>query len=206
MRKCKVTRGGVEVQVFRSRWSRTCAAALLGAALLAGCASPGGAPDDPARAVGALGVADVVQMLRAGRPQPDIAAMLAARGMRTAPAPADLDVLAAAGAGPELQAAVRNAAIVPDAAPRVVVTEPYPSWFGYAPWYPAWGGIGWGLHGGFFSGSIGWGWGLYPPAPLIVRPDRPPSAGGGAPPPPAPAIPSTKPVPRPSVIPDKGAR
>ena len=184
------------------------ASALLGAALLAGCATPGQAPDDAAApAVGGLGVADVLHRLRAGRPQPDIVAEIAARGLRTAPAPADLDVLVAAGAGPELQTAVRNAAIVPGASPPIVVIEPYPYGFGYAPWYPAWGGIGWGLHGGFFSGGFGWGWGVYPPAPPVIRPHRP-SAGGGAvaPRPPGPTTPSTKPVPRPSVIPDKGAR
>ena len=111
---------------------RTPILSMVAAALLGGCVAPGvyvpGTVYTQADAAPGASIGELLQMLQAGRPQADIAGEIAARGLRTSPAPADLDVLAAAGATPELLAAVRDAPIAASAQQTVIVSEPYPAW------------------------------------------------------------------------------
>lgn len=113
-----------------------------------------------------LSVGELLQMLKAGRPQPEIAADAQSRGLRAALAPADVDVLTAAGAGPELLQTLRSApaqtgamvanggvpqGVVVREPPVVVYTQPWvwgpplpPRAYWYGPsWGFTWGGPGW---------------------------------------------------------------
>lgn len=197
---------------FLSRASRADLAQQLraGAALaafavaVAGCASPWPAPGSPGGSVAGargVGLADVLQQLREGRPQPDIAADLQAYGLQTVPAPADLDMMAAAGASDELLAALEAAR-------------------GVAPqWYPVsaappgtWGAAGPAssaspvLWDPFWPGMTPWpAWRHRMPPPRLRSPGAPGLPHTGASPPPAPAQRpySTKPIPGPARLPGK---
>ena len=153
---------------------------LAGLALTTGgCATyqvtaPSGVPAAGAAVVvpAGLSIGELMQMLQAGRPQADIAADLRARGLRVAPAPADLDVLAAAGASPDLLATVRSApagqtavvsqggVAVPVPVVRETVTVVRDPW----PWGPF--TLGFGL--GYWTGPRPHGWG-----PVWVGPPYP---------------------------------
>lgn len=162
------------------------AALALGAG---GCATyqvaqPAGLPQAVMAVPAGLSIGEIMQMLQAGRPQPDIAADLRARGLRVAPAPADLDVLAAAGAGPDLLATVRAApagqaamvsqggVAVPIPVVRETVTVVRDPW----PWGPF--TLGFGL--GYWAGPRPYGWGPawvgppYPRHPGWYHRPRPP--------------------------------
>ena len=149
------------------------ALAALAAVSLQGCATyyvpmrgnapaPGQAMSQ--QAVPGLSIGELLQMLQARRPQPDIIADLRARGLRVAPAPADYDVLSAAGAGPELLQSLHATAAYTDAqianggvAQSTIIQEPYPYPF-YDATYP-WVPFGLGLGFGYFAGSAGyWGY------------------------------------------------
>jgi hypothetical protein len=126
-------------------------------------ASPVGAAPAITTVPAGLSIGELMRMLQTGRPQADIAADLRVRGLRVAPAPADLDVLAAAGAGPELLAAVRGApagqaAQVSQggvAVPVPVIRDTVTVWRDPWPWGPF--GLGFGL--GYWSGPRHHGWG-----------------------------------------------
>jgi hypothetical protein len=164
-------------------------ALLLAAALAlttAGCttlqvATPGTAPPAAAAVPAGLSIGELMQMLQAGRPQADIAADLRVRGLRVAPAPADLDVLAAAGAGPDLLAAVRGApaglaAQVSQggvAIPPAVIRDTVTVWRDPWPWGPF--TLGFGL--GYWAGPRPY-WG----APVWVGPPHPRPPGWYHPP------------------------
>jgi hypothetical protein len=127
---------------------------------------PPGAPAAAAVAPAGVSVGELLQMLKAGRPQAEIAADTQSRGLRAALAPADIDVLTAAGAGPELLQALRSApaqsgalvanggvpqGVVVREPPLVVYTQPWvwgppypPRAYWYGPsWGFTWGGPGW---------------------------------------------------------------
>ncbi len=133
--------------------------ALAAVAGLSGCATYYSVPlrTHPAQpAVPALSVGELLQMLQAGRPQADIIADVRGRGLRVPPAPADLDVLAAAGAGPELLQTLQSVAAPPGAvaqAGTVIVQEPTTVYHDVYPLIPF--SLGLGL--GFYSGSGYWG-------------------------------------------------
>ena len=101
-----------------------------------------------------LSIGEIMQMLRANRPQSEIIAELRTKGLRVAPAPADLDVLGASGATPELLEALRLAPtqlaatitggtpqpVAAPLPPTTLVTEvwhwtPYSFGLGFAPWW-----------------------------------------------------------------------
>ncbi|HPU51559.1 MAG TPA: hypothetical protein PK359_08370 [Burkholderiaceae bacterium] len=125
-----------------------------------------------------LSIGELLQMLQARRPQNDIIADVRARGLRVAPAPADLDVLSSAGAGPELLQSLQAAAAYTDpqianggVAQATVIHDPYPYYDTTYPWVP----FGLGLGFGYFAGSGGY-WG-YPAYRGYVAPR--PFIGGG---------------------------
>jgi hypothetical protein len=187
MPKCKVTRGGeAEVRSGENGCApQGCWRLPLGAL------PPGVGPRRPMtlpHPPSAASRSRRLHRLRAGRPQPSLPG--AARA-RPAPGPADLDVLVAAG-GLSCDGGAQCRA---GASPPIVVIEPYPYGFGYAPWYPTWRRHRLGLAG------RGFGWlGRAASAP-VIRPHRP---TGGAPSHHQAPPPSTKPV-RPSVT-RQGAR
>ena len=105
-----------------------------------------------------LTVQALLQMLAAGRPQAEIAADLQAQGRRTALAPADIDVLLAAGAQPDLIIAAQGAPtyaqpsiVTGDAGGVLAVAGGYPAYTASPayPWFPF--GIGLGLGLGWVS-------------------------------------------------------
>jgi len=187
-----------------ARRLRTGAGAALAAlgVLLAGCAGPWPAPGSPAgSAAGApgVGLADVLQQLREGRPQPDIAADLQAYGLQTVPAPADLDMMAAAGASDELLAALEAArGVVPQWYP--VSAAPPGTWGAAGPassaspvlWDPFWPGM---------TPWPTWRPRTHPPG--LRSPGVPGRPHAGTPPAPAQRPYSTKPIPGPVRLPDK---
>jgi len=143
-------------------------------------AAPTGVSPAAAPVPTGLSIGELMQMLQAGRPQADIAADLRVRGLRVAPAPADLDVLAAAGAAPELLAAVRAAPAGQTAqvsqggvaVPVPVIRDTVTVWRDPWPWGPF--SLGFGL--GYWSGPRypGWGPGWGPGwAPGWVGPPHP---------------------------------
>lgn len=165
------------------------ALALLAALALAtgGCATyqvapPPGVPQAVVAVPAGLSIGEIMQMLQAGRAQVDIAADLRVRGLRVAPAPADLDVLAAAGASPDLLATVRAApagqaavvsqggVTVPVPVVRETVTVVRDPW----PWGPF--TLGFGL--GYWAGPRPHWWG-----PAWVGPPHPRHPGWYYPPP-----------------------
>lgn len=107
-----------------------------------------------------LSVGELLQMLQAGRPQADIVADVRARGLRVPPAPADLDVLAAAGAGAELLQTLQSigAPSGPVAqAGSVIGPESTTVYQDVYPLIPF--SLGLGL--GFYGGSGYWGYPYY---------------------------------------------
>lgn len=120
--------------------------------------APAGVPPTAVAVPAGLSIGELMQMLQAGRLQADIAADLRVRGLRVAPAPADLDVLAAAGAGPDLLAAVRAAPAGQSAqvsqggvavpVPVPVIRDTVTVWRDPWPWGPF--SLGFGL--GYWSG------------------------------------------------------
>ncbi len=153
------------------RRSLTITLVALAAASLQGCAtyysvplrSAGPAPGQAMQQTApGLSIGELLQMLQARRPQNDIIADVRARGLRVAPAPADYDVLSAAGASPELMQSLQAAAAYADAqianggvAQATIIQEPYPVYDATYPWVP----FGLGLGFGYFAGSPGyWGY------------------------------------------------
>lgn len=144
--------------------------AALAAVSLQGCATyyvpvranaPASGQAMQQQAVPGLSIGELLQMLQARRPQADIISDLRARGLRVAPAPADYDVLSAAGASPELMQSLQSAAAYADAqianggvAQTTIIQEPYPIYDTAYPWVP----FGLGLGFGYFAGSAGY-WG-----------------------------------------------
>ena len=110
--------------------------------------------------VSGLSIGELLQMLQARRPQLDIAADLQARGLRVAPAPADFDVLAAAGASAELlqilgatpaqvEAYIANGGGAPTdtrADPSPMLVQPIPFYDAAYPWVPFSFGLGFGYY------------------------------------------------------------
>jgi hypothetical protein len=180
---------------------RTVSATLLAlaASMAGGCATyPPPAVESPAVQApvpAPIGVPELLEMLRAGRSEVELIAEVNARGVQAPPAPADIDVLLQAGAGPELILALQNARVggVPSdvtlGEPVAPATAPAVGpWWG---WYP----LTWGFSFGYWSNPW-WGYParpypppLYPgrPYPPSVYPGRPypPSAWPGRPIPPA---------------------
>jgi hypothetical protein len=125
----------------------------------------------PETGVSGLSIGELLQMLQARRPQLDIAADLQARGLRVAPAPADFDVLAAAGASPELlqvlgatpaqvEAYIANGGVAPAdtrADPTPMFVQPIPFYDAAYPWVP----FSFGLGFGYYAGSAHY-WGYAP--------------------------------------------
>jgi hypothetical protein len=163
---------------------RRIALALVAAAALclSGCATYYSTPvrtvvrQAPAPVSG-VSVGELLKMLQGGRPQADIIADLRARGLRVAPAPADLDVLAAAGAGPELLQALQTTGAQAGAqvanggvAQGPIVYDPVIIQQEVYPWAPLSLGFGLGLGLGYYQGPGPW-WG-YPHRPGFV-PYRP---------------------------------
>ncbi len=212
----------------RLRAASAAAAIALG---LGGCATY--APSMPQPQPGVvyqeigLGIGDLLAMLRAGRPQAEIVADLRSAGLRTPPAPADIDILLEAGASAELIQAVKSArASVP--AQEILTApvgassvapypgapiagpydygpyDPYPGYWVpysgyYAPWFPF--TFGFGYYGSHWSGHY------RSPAPHHVHPGWHPHRPG----PPAPRLqprtpPTEKPIPGPRVLPGKRSR
>lgn len=175
------------------------ALATLAVAALQGCATyysvplrgTGPVPGQTVQqAAPGMSIGELLQMLQAHRPQNDIIADVRARGLRVAPAPADYDVLSAAGASPELMQSLQAAAAYADAqianggvAQGTVIHEPYPLYDTTYPWLP----FGLGLGFGYFAGSGGyWGYPYYR-GYVPLRPfggghiTVPRGGGGGAP-------------------------
>lgn len=116
----------------------------------------------PESALIGLSIGELLQMLQARRPQRDIAADLQTRGLRVAPAPADFDVLAAAGASPELlqvlgatpaqaEAHIANGGVGAASASTsqtTVVVQPNSFYDVVYPWVPFSFGLGFGHYAG----------------------------------------------------------
>ncbi len=114
-----------------------------------------------AQQVPGLSIGELLQMLQARRPQADIITDLRHRGLRVAPAPADYDVLTAAGASPELIQNLQAAAAYADTqiangtvAHATIIQGSYPLYDAPYPWAP----FGLGLGFGHFAGGGGY-WG-----------------------------------------------
>jgi len=133
----------------------------------------GVAAQAPAAPLPGLTVQALLQMLAAGRPQAEIAADLHAQGLRTALAPADIDVLLAAGAQPDLIIAAQGA---PTYAPASVVSGDVGvlATAGGVPAYTASPAYSWFPFG--FGIGLGLGW--VSRAPLHGPRLAPPRSGG----------------------------
>ena len=163
---------------------------VLAASIGGGCATyppPPGlqAPAEQAAVPAPVGVPELLEMLRAGRSEVELIAEVNARGVQAPPAPADIDVLLQAGAGPELILALQNAR-VGGAASDVTIGEPVAPatapvvgpWWG---WYP----LTWGFSFGYWSNPW-WGYPARPyPRPIYPGRPYPPPVRPGGPIPPA---------------------
>lgn len=157
-------------------------AALLGS----GCTtvsttSSGSRPVQMVRAEG-LTIGDLLVMLNSSKPQADIITEIKAKGLRSTPSAADIDVLAQNGATKETIEAVNQAGqqfptTVADGS-AVTTTTTYPSGYGFWPWFgfSYWSGYPYGYgYGPSYGHSHGHSYHYRPP--VVVAPGpffRPP--------------------------------
>lgn len=157
---------------------------LIGiAALAAGCATVNGIRAD------GLSLTDIDAMLDARRPQKEIAADIASRGLVAAPTGDQIEALEKRGAGSEVIDAILRASWTPSSS-AVATYDPYYGYgYGYGyPYYSGWGSP-WPYYGPTFG--IGLGWGGY--RSYGHGHWRPPGGGIGVRPP----SPGPRPIPRP---------